>query len=254
MYKIGTKIIYEYGDTIGPYSIIFIEEVESKNRHRYGKFLCPKCKRNIFKAKISTVKSGYTKQCNECRAIKNLQHCKEMQENRKIDLSGQKFGKLTALYPTKKRSADNSVIWKCKCSCSNNSIIEVSSNHLRTGHTKSCGCMISKGEELISKILSDLNIYFERQKTFENLKSKFNKHLYFDFYLPDYNCCIEYDGEQHYSKNYRGWFTKEQQEGIKERDSIKNRYCYDNGIKIIRIPYTDYDNLNCEYLLSKIEE
>lgn len=254
MYKVGTKTIYEKNDLVGPYSILFIEEVETRKRHRYGRFLCPKCKKNIFKAKISSVKSGYSKQCNECRAKRNLEHCKEMQQNRVIDLSGVKFGKLTALYPTEKRSADSSVIWVCKCSCQAETIVEVSSNHLRTGHTKSCGCMVSKGEEKVATVLSKQNIRFIKQKTFENLKSNNNKHLYFDFYLPDYNCCIEYDGEQHYGVNYRGWFTKEEQQKIQERDKIKNQYCKNHNLKLIRIPYSDYKYINEQYLLTKILE
>lgn len=58
---------------------------------------------------------------------------------------------------------------------------------------------MSKGEQLIYDILIENNLVFEQQKTFNNcINPKTNKKLRFDFYLPDYNCCIEYDGEQHY--------------------------------------------------------
>ncbi len=61
----------------------------------------------------------------------------------------------------------------------------------------SCGCQnISHGEFYIKTILEENNIKFEPQYKFDNCKNKFK--LPFDFYLPDYNMCIEYDGLQHY--------------------------------------------------------
>jgi len=56
-----------------------------------------------------------------------------------IDLTGQHFGKLTALYPVKHPNRNNRhYLWKCKCECGNEK--EVQGAHLRNGHTKSCGC------------------------------------------------------------------------------------------------------------------
>ena len=57
---------------------------------------------------------------------------------RAIDLTGQRFGSLTAIQPVQMRDTDNSVRWLCRCSCG--SYTTVSSNKLRTNHTKSCGC------------------------------------------------------------------------------------------------------------------
>lgn len=56
-----------------------------------------------------------------------------------IDLTNQKYNKLTVLervYPEDK--SKKHTYWKCKCDCGNYTI--TSSNHLKTGHTKSCGC------------------------------------------------------------------------------------------------------------------
>lgn len=80
--------------------------------------------------------------------------------------------------------------------------------------------MNSKGEAKIQKILEENNIYFETQKTFKDCKDQGN--LKFDFYLPNYNCCIEYDGIQHFENKSNGYFTEEKLKGIKKRDSIKN--------------------------------
>ena len=77
--------------------------------------------------------------------------------------------------------------------------------------------------------------------------------LKFDFYLPDYNCCIEYDGKQHFEPiDYFGGkngFIKTQ-----ERDDIKNQYCKNNDIKLIRIPYTDLKKLDFTYLKQALEQ
>lgn len=73
------------------------------------------------------------------------------------------------------------------------------------------------------------------------------KNCVFDFYLPDYNILIEYDGEQHFkpvdfaSKGLE-WATKIF-EYNQIKDKIKNDYCKDNNIRLIRIPYWDFDNI-----------
>lgn len=58
-----------------------------------------------------------------------------------IELSGKRFGRLTALEPTEKRS-HNSIVWKCQCACGN--IVEVAANQLTSGNTQSCGCLQSE--------------------------------------------------------------------------------------------------------------
>jgi len=62
--------------------------------------------------------------------------------------------------------------------------------------------------------------------------------LKFDFYLPKFNCCIEYDGEQHFRK-YRFEKTNDKLNTRKKRDQIKNIYCKDNNIKLYRIKYNE---------------
>jgi len=97
-------------------------------------------------------------------------------------------------------------------------------------------CFWSKGEHLIEKLLKIKNINFTPQKTFKDCL--FKRNLLFDFYLPDYNICIEYDGEQH-STNYRFEKDMEKLKVRKIRDQIKNIYCDEKGIKFYRINYKD---------------
>ncbi len=103
-------------------------------------------------------------------------------------------------------------------------------------------CKESKGEKKIFNQLVKKGIIFETQKTFNGCKFK-NK-LRFDFYLPEYNICIEYDGEQHYKPiSYYG--GHEQLLLTQKRDSIKTQFCQDNDIQLIRIKFDEIiaDNL-----------
>jgi len=111
-------------------------------------------------------------------------------------------------------------------------------NHLR-GH----GCPFcdeSKGERVIEKYLINNNIIFERQKKFEHCRDK-NK-LPFDFYLPEYNMCVEYDGEQHFYE-VLNWNNLNY---TKKHDSIKNNFCLENNIQLCRISYDDNINKKLE--------
>lgn len=167
----------------------------------------------------------------------------EMNAKRTGDLTGLKFGKLTVIEKTELRNHEH-VVWKCKCDCGN--YCYVSSNYLKNGDTSSCGCIRSKGEEKIAEILSKNNIRFEQQKTFDNCRfPETNALAKFDFYLPDYNILIEFDGEQHFyfQKNTNGWNNQSNYEKVIMRDEFKNKWCLENNIPLIRIPYTQYDNI-----------
>lgn len=109
-------------------------------------------------------------------------------------------------------------------------------------HLKGSGCPLcntSKGELFIEEYLINNNFQYKKQKTFDNLI--FERKLKFDFYLPYYNCCIEYDGEQHTRafNNYwggQGGFEKRQLKDLK-----KNNYCLLNNIPLLRIRFDDND-------------
>lgn len=72
--------------------------------------------------------------------------------NRVIDLTGKRFGRLTAVeiaYRKKDKQGDMRVYWKCKCDCGNTCI--VSRNSLRKGSTQSCGCLRDEINHISSK-------------------------------------------------------------------------------------------------------
>ncbi len=96
-------------------------------------------------------------------------------------------------------------------------------------------CVISKGEYIIFKYLRDNEIYFKYQHRFEKCINK--KKLVFDFFLPDNNMCIEYDGIQHEKPIL--FFGKNKFEYYKNNDRIKNDFCLENKIFLLRITYQD---------------
>lgn len=181
-------------------------------------------------------------QCYECcRAT--------IGKKKRLDLSGKRFGKLTAIKYVKSTD-EGQAIWECQCDCGN--IVYASAARLQFGNLLSCGCLKSRGERKISEILTELDIPYSYQHKFPDCKSPFsNLPLYFDFYLPDYDCCIEYDGEQHFHPidHFGG---AEQFEKTKLRDKVKTDYCDNRQIKLIRIPYLDYNILDKKYLLSRL--
>lgn len=113
-------------------------------------------------------------------------------------------------------------------------------------HLQGKGCPIckeSKGEKKIREYLIKNNIKYIQEYKFKDCKNV--QSLPFDFYLPDYNVCIEYDGIQHFKPINRfggenGYFK------LKFNDNIKTHYCFNMNIKLIRIKYTEdiYSTLN----------
>ena len=97
----------------------------------------------------------------------------------------------------------------------------------------------SRGEDRIKSFLESHNIQFKRNYEFEDCKRV--KRLRFDFYLPEMNMCIEYDGEHHFEENE--YFGEGNLDYIRENDRIKNEFCQINNIKMIRIPFYDYENI-----------
>jgi len=124
---------------------------------------------------------------------------------------------------------------KIKIICPDHGIFEQTS---RT-HLIGRGCPIcneSKGERKITKILEKSDIKFNKQKMFDDCRDK-NK-LPFDFYLPDVNTCIEYDGKQHFEPIE--WFGGlDNFIVIKKHDEIRNNYCKNNDINLLRISYSE---------------
>lgn len=115
-------------------------------------------------------------------------------------------------------------------------------------------CNGSSMEAMVGKYLQQHKINYIPQKSFPDCRDQ--RPLPFDFYLPDYNILIEYDGEQHFSPvNFGGVSNEEAFKNLKitqYHDAIKTKYCQENNITLIRIPFWDKNNID-KIITSKIK-
>ena len=198
-----------------------IDFAPSRNKKTYWKCMC-ECG-NIIEARADQLKDGNTKSCGclntETRAKLGKTHIQ--------DITNKRFGKLIALERLDIRpNLTSGYLWKCQCDCGN--IINVSISYLNSGNTTSCGCTKeSQGEKNIGILLLDLGIKFETQKSYNDLKNlQQNRPLKFDYYLPENNIIIEFDGPQHYQQTS---YTTTQ---MLANDQIKNKWCLEHNIKL----------------------
>lgn len=270
------------GKRYGKVTILGILPAKNQKRMVLGKCDCG----NIREFRLSDLKSGNTSSCGKCSIYemigKKYNHltvlsyegpssdghrmfkCKcdcgneivvsgTRLRNDKIkscgkchptDEIGKQYGFLTVINYGYTNNQQN--YWKCSCICGN--ITYVTTGHLHSGHTTSCGCIKSRGEKMIQDILTKLNIQYKREYTFEDLKNK--KKLRFDFAIEEPSLkLIEFDGEQHFYSS-DGWGGEEKLEYIRSNDMMKNTYCLERGIPLLRIKYT----INPKEVEEKIKE
>lgn len=175
--------------------------------------------------------------------------CKRHESHNGIDETGNRYGKLTVLYRSNKTDGTH-IFWHCKCDCGNE--CDINGSNLRAGISTNCGCERSVGELKINKILKENGINFKREYTFPDLKGDRGGKLRFDFGILDnennLKYLIEFDGIQHFKKNCFG--KKEEDFNIlKKYDTIKDEYCKNKNIFLIRIPYTKLRNLTINDLV-----
>lgn len=106
---------------------------------------------------------------------------------------------------------------------------------------KGCGCpkcKSSEGEKIIRLILESRNIIVLEQLGFSECRANNNRRLLFDFYLPEKNLCIEFDGKQHF-KSIAYWGGDLGLIKRQNYDKIKTEFCKKNNISLLRISYLD---------------
>lgn len=199
---------------------------QKKNTYKLYLCECINCKTQSLKtiSQLKQLKGAYCFNCHN------------------IDITNKTFGFLTAVEEVQKADRTHGIKskWRCLCKCGQETI--VSKPNLTSGNTISCGCAHrSKGELKIEQFLKEKEILFETEKTFNtcifpNTKQKAK----FDFYLPSYNMLIEYDGQQHF-KDVEIFIDSLEQ--VQYRDSFKEQWCQENNIKLLRIPFSEYNNI-----------
>lgn len=200
---------------------------------------------NVVEVPSRALNSGNTSSCG-------CLHKETVSKMFSKDLTNLRFGKLVALKPTKERK-HGSIVWNCICDCGNE--YSVSAESLLNGNTLSCGCLKSKGNQLIKNILQTSNYIFSSEYfVFIN-----NVRYAYDFVIfnedKTIKCFIEYDGVLHFEQDkYHGWNKQETWEKTQKNDQIKNQYCLNNKIPLIRIPYTDFKKIDLQYLQERINK
>lgn len=192
------------------------------------------CKKHGEQAMIldNLIRGHKCRLCSYEERGKILRHDTEYVKKRIESVNG---NKLLNPYDYKDASIRNLNI---KCSCGN---IFTTSFYNYIKHNVnmcySCSCKMSVGEKRIKNFLDDNNINFVQEKRFDDCRDI--KPLPFDFYLPEYKLCIEFDGQHHFNETH----NRNNLETTKRHDEIKNQYCKDNNIDLIRIPYWDGHNI-----------
>lgn len=224
------------GKRYGKLTVIGRDSLQRKDNHIYWICKCD-CGKEISVRSTLLV----TNKKSHCSCEKNFY------QGKIVDLTNQHFGNLIALYPTEKRSGSH-VMWHCKCLCGKE--LDIDGHSLRMGLSQSCGCsFFSKGEEKIKNLLEINHFIYETQKTFDSCRFQDTNALAkFDFYVEE-TYLIEYDGIQHFEET--NWSKPEILKKIQERDVFKNKWCKENNIPLIRIPYTYYQKLSIKDLILK---
>ena len=220
------------------YGKLTVIDYTNENRHGSALWKCQCDCGNITYATTEGLRVGDNVSCG-CRNLGS-----ELFKNKyKVNLSGQIFGKLTVLSATDMRTNAGNQIWKCQCECGN--VVYISTNHLQTGNTKSCGCLHghSTGELKIKQLLDSHNIEYKSEYIFEDLPNR-----RYDFAIFKDNQIvrlIEFDGEQHYIEAPFFKTTLKEQQDI---DKEKTNFAISKNIPLTRIPYWKRETLIFEDL------
>jgi len=115
-------------------------------------------------------------------------------------------------------------------------------------------CKLSKGERRIRNYLKQNSIPHDKEYTFDNLVGlrggllRFDVPIFYDADRTKLKMLIEFDGEQH-DKWVNGWMTKKEFRRLQIHDKLKDEYCKNNNIRLLRIKWCDFDNI--EAILTK---
>lgn len=207
--------------------LLILEELWDGNNPKV-KCRCD-CDKEILLSR-SDVLSGHTQSCG-CLQKERASQARKKDETGFISESGIKI-----LYPTTKNK-NNQQLWMCECFCGNK--FEELPARIKNNHVQSCGCIKkSIKEKIITDFLLGKSVDFISEYTYNDCKNKYV--LRFDFAIlnkdKSVKSLIEYDGEQHFKPvDYFGG-----EDGYRQtvyRDEIKNQYCKNNNIPLLRLPY-----------------
>lgn len=132
----------------------------------------------------------------------------------------------------------------CVCDCGGHAIVDP--GNLKSGHTQSCGCILSLGQEKINTYLTKHKVYFKSEYAIKIIG--FSGVARYDFAILSKDneilCLIEYHGRQHYEVAYSWNDSTEQLLERQRKDNLKREWAKENHIPLYEIPYWEFDNIN----------
>ena len=226
--------------------------------NKYIYWNCSDC-HNIFKMTLSNRVSGKDCPCKKSKKIsQNVRKAASLRNpltnSTVIEEWDYELNFKNNIFPENYSDCSKKIVyWKCKnCNKSWKDSIEHKKKGVKCPH-----CSISKGEQRIKDFLDKNNIIYKQQYSFQNCKYK--NSLRFDFAIfskeNELKYLIEFDGEQHFIPiDFAGRgenFALETLKINQEKDKIKDTYCKNNEIKLIRITYKQMEEI--EEILKNIE-
>lgn len=229
--------------------LVLERDISKPSGHQKSVYWLCKCDcGNIISTTSYHLISGNTCSCGCLQKERTSEACR-------LDLTNQKYGKLTVIKPAesiKEKSGTVRSAWLCKCDCGKEVIVKTI--NLRSGDTKSCGCLYSKGEYIIQKLLENNNILYKKEYSFSDLITSKGYPMRFDFAILDnkgsVKKLIEFQGRQHYEDGE--WSNSISLKERQARDKKKKEYCLKNNIPLLVIPYWEINNINIDYLIKEI--
>ena len=185
------------------------------------------------------LRRGQSTTCGDTKH--KVERMKKVGKSNFIDITGQKYNKLTAIRPLGIASYGGT-LWECKCDCGNLHTVEYS--NLIRGRVKSCGCLVSYGEYFIQQLLTKQHIDYKTQYCPKDWLLSTNYKPYYDFGIFKNNrliALIEYNGEQHrkFYTNKNTWNNEENFLKTQRRDKEKQELCKQYNIPLYIIWYDD---------------
>lgn len=222
--NVKKRIFEVHGDE---YTLLSEEYINNKTKM---KFLHKSCGR-VFESTANKIMSG--RGCNYCFGIRKATHEEFIKKFRDVEFS-EEYTLLEEYKNSRTKILTHHNV------CGTEFLLDPHHFLREVGYCPTCSYEKnnSKGVKKIRKWLDKHNFKYEVEKYFEKCIHK--KMLPFDFFIESLKTAIEYDGEFHFKP-----FGKDEMEleMTKLRDSIKDTFCRENDITLIRIPYNEYKNI-----------
>lgn len=202
---------------------------EYKGFSKRGEVICNRCGRHFFLRAENLLHGQGCKVCNNIEARKKYTKTTEQFIEKARQVHGNRYDYSKASYI----NTGTKVEIICPV---HGSFWQTPGNHTGPNRQGCPKCKASKGESQIRDLLDRYGLDYEVEKTFDDLIYK--KKLRFDFYLPDYNLCIEYQGKQHY-REQEGFVEGQEFEDAIYRDKLKRGYCSSHNIDLLEIKYNE---------------